>query len=235
MVDINKYVRVQKERIAFELRASRLIFNGSKEEAKFWLALAKKIAAEEAKLEKQIEEYAKSHPLWDQFASRIKGIGPLLFGKIVARLDPVGIHNFAYPSALWRWCGLAVVDGIAQNRLTGQKAIDWKFDRNLRRFLYQMTDCFVKQGGYYREHYDRFKKNSEQKHTDWTPGHHHNHAMRLTAKLFLAHLWEEARKLHGLPVHQPYPLAKLGHTKYYGPKAEKTPKRKREEKRGVNK
>lgn len=226
MIDMSKYVRMQRERIALGLRAQRLAENGAQEEAQFWLSLAGKIAEEEEKLGKQIEEYGKTHPLWEVFASRIRGVGPLLFGKMVARLDPIGIHNFAYPSALWRWCGLAVVEGTAQNRLTGDKAQQWKFDRELRRFLYQLTDCFVKQGGYYREHYDRFRAQAEQKHPDWTPGHIHNHAMRLTGKLFLAHLWEEARKLHGLPVHQPYAIAKLGHVQYYGSMVEKEPKRK---------
>ena len=227
MININHYIRVQKERIAYELRAAKLAENGApKDEVEFWLSIASKLSDEEDRLEKEIKRYAEQHPLYQAFVSRVKGIGPQLFGKIILRLDHIGIHNFKYPSSLWRWCGLAVKDGIAQNRLTGKDAQEWKFDRDIRRFLYQLGECFVKVGGYYREHYDRFKAQSLLKHPDWNPGHHHNHAMRLTVKLFLAHLWEEARKLHGLPVHQPFAIDKLGHTTYYSPKLEK-PERKR--------
>lgn len=234
---VKEFVRVQKERLAIDLRVMRLEKNNApREYVEFWRDITQRLAEREEELAKDIKAYAKDHPLWWNFASHVKGIGELLFGKIVMALDEsVGIHNFRYPSALWRWCGLAVVElpdksKIAQTRVTGELAKEWKFDRDIRRFLYQLAECFVRNGGVYREHYERFRENSEKAHPDWNPGHHHNHAMRLVAKLFLAHLWEEARKLYGLPVHQPYAMEKLGHKTYYAPVWEKT-KRSRKERR----
>jgi hypothetical protein len=42
-------------------------------------------------------------------------------------------------------------------------------------------------------------------------GHIHMRSKRYATKLFLAHYWETGRKLKGLPVPAPYPIAFLGH------------------------
>ena len=47
--------------------------------------------------------------------------------------------------------------------------------------------------------------------------HRNNAAIRWTAKLFLSHLWEEWRKLEGLPTPLPYSIAILGHSGYISP------------------
>lgn len=46
----------------------------------------------------------------------------------------------------------------------------------------------------------------------WTEGRKHMAALRLTAKLFMSHLWEVWRRAEGLPVPEPYVFAMLGHT-----------------------
>ncbi len=46
-------------------------------------------------------------------------------------------------------------------------------------------------------------------------------ALRRVIKLFLSHLWEEWRKVEGLPVTKPYPIAILGHKDYIEPVRDK--------------
>lgn len=47
--------------------------------------------------------------------------------------------------------------------------------------------------------------------------HVHARAKRYAVKLFLAHFWETGRKLAGLPVPLPYPIAQLGHAHLIAP------------------
>lgn len=44
----------------------------------------------------------------------------------------------------------------------------------------------------------------------WPPGRIHSASMRYMIKMFLADLWVKWREMEGLPVTQPYPVAKLG-------------------------
>lgn len=53
----------------------------------------------------------------------------------------------------------------------------------------------------------------------WTPGRIKNAASRYMVKMFLADFWVRWRKLEGLPVTEPYAVAKLGHSPHGYPKA----------------
>jgi hypothetical protein len=48
------------------------------------------------------------HPAWP-WMSRVKGIGPTLAARLLARLD---VHKAPSPSSFWSYCGLATVPGI---------------------------------------------------------------------------------------------------------------------------
>jgi hypothetical protein len=48
------------------------------------------------------------HPAWP-WLSAVKGVGPTLAAKLLARLD---VRRAATPSAFWAYCGLATVKGI---------------------------------------------------------------------------------------------------------------------------
>jgi len=217
------FYRVQKLRIGLGLRIERLK-KANDDTWQFWKNLYNVLEQEEQALSEQIEEYGKDHELW-HWASGIYGIGPLLFGQLMIELDKTGVQNFEHISSLWRYCGLAVVDGKAQSRVNGQAALAWKFNRYVRRTLYNLAECFVRGGREYRAIYDDARRKSESRHPDWNDGHHHNHAMRVVAKIFLAHLWVRARELHGLPVSLPYPQVILGHGDYIPPVEREKPQR----------
>ena len=86
------------------------------------------------------------------------------------------------------------------------------FNPWLKTKLYVLAGCLIKQGGTYKDIYDGYKHRLENR-PDWadkTKGHRHNAAMRYMIKMFLADLWAFWRNLEGLPVSEPYAVAKLG-------------------------
>jgi hypothetical protein len=86
----------------------------------------------------------------------------------------------------------------------------WKIARS---FEYQKPDK-----SFYRRMYDTYK--AEEKRKGISDGHARNRALRKTAKLFLAHLWETWRRMEGLPVSEPYMKKLLGH-EYIPPQTDK--------------
>lgn len=69
----------------------------------------------------------------------------------------------------------------------------------------------------YRKYYDQRKKLEEQRNKKrpeaekLTKLHIHRRANRIVAKFFLLHLYLFWRELEGLPVSEPYVIAKLHH------------------------
>jgi len=66
---------------------------------------------------------------------------------------------------------------------------------------------------YYRYLYDRVKAYYATQFPDATKGHIRNKTLLWVASMFTSHLWEVWRRLEGLEVTEPYPVAKLNHTK----------------------
>jgi hypothetical protein len=62
----------------------------------------------EQEAERNLKELLSTHPVWP-WLKHIKGVGPVLAGRLLARLDPVRAQT---PSAFWAYCGLATVPGI---------------------------------------------------------------------------------------------------------------------------
>lgn len=110
------------------------------------------------------------------------------------------------------------------------------YNPQAKMLAYKIGMQFVKQGSLYRKLYDHFKaeyalredlraeteakkgrkvksKNGETAESKGT-AHIHAMAQRKMVKVFLSHLWEEWRKLEGLPVTKPYAIAILNHSKY---------------------
>jgi len=86
------------------------------------------------------------------------------------------------------------------------KALGWKIARS---FEFQKTSK-----SYYRYLYDRIKAyySSRPDLKKATKARIRNMALLWVASMFYNHYWEVYRRLEGLPVTEPYPIAKLGHT-----------------------
>jgi hypothetical protein len=158
-------------------------------------------------------------PVWDWVTS-IRGLGQGgLAAQLLAQIDD--ISKAPTVSALWRYCGQAVIDGKAERNRPGEKS---HFNRRLKSIVWLIGEQFVRQQThpyvdiYYeekerqREMYpEKIKVDGKWKYND---GHIHNRAKRKMVKIFLQHLWVTWRELEGLPVSDPYVIGVLGHAKY---------------------
>ncbi|MBA2245574.1 MAG: transposase [Gemmatimonadetes bacterium] len=62
----------------------------------------------EQEMAQAMRQALQDHPAWP-WLEQVKGIGPTLAGKLVARLDATRADT---PSAFWAYCGLATVPGV---------------------------------------------------------------------------------------------------------------------------
>ncbi len=136
----------------------------------------------------------------------VKGLGPQLSAQLVSLID-ITIPDTV--SALWKYCGYGVTDGQADRRRKGEKI---SFNPKAKVVCYKISSSFIKTGSPYRREYDRIKLFYEANRDEWTKIHIHNASLRKMVKLFLSHFYQRWRELEGLPVRDPYPIEKLGHT-----------------------
>lgn len=80
----------------------------------------KELDASEKKLLKQVMEVLKVMPIYTDFLSQVKGVGPAIAGGLLAFTQDV--NRFPTQSHLMAYFGLHVVDGEAPRKRTGQKA-----------------------------------------------------------------------------------------------------------------
>jgi len=174
----------------------------------------------------RIKEAIKDEPIYKHFLSKIKGIGPILSGAVIAYFDP---HKADHPSSFWRYAGLHVVDGRAPRRTRGAK-IDW--NPKVKTLCWKIGMSFIKfKTPFYSDLYYDYREaenvklnfplsNPTQcklynecpaKRNPPCKMHIHLRALRKTVKRFLVDLWLMWRKLEGLPLSKPYPIGILGH------------------------
>lgn len=100
---------------------------------------AKEVFAREAdKIKGQMLRELRKIPVFQLFLSRVFGVGPVIAAYLVAEID---IRRSIKPSALRRFCGLAVIDGRLERRQKGEKA---KFSTEMRTRLYQAFTAMAK-------------------------------------------------------------------------------------------
>lgn len=158
----------------------------------------------EAQLSSDIKDIVQDHPIYSELVS-VKGVGPQLAAKLLALID---IERADTISALWRFAGLAVIDGEREKRVKGEKA---HYSTRLKTAMYQVASSFLIHDSPYREVYDRARRDYESR-DGWTKLHQHYAALRKMEKMFLSHLWLRWRSLEGLPITEPYAQAVVGHT-----------------------
>lgn len=143
----------------------------------------------------------------------VKGVGPRLGGMLIGHID---IARAPTVSALWRYAGLAVMNGQAEHREKGQKL---HYNHVLKKTCFLIARSFLMaESSPYVEEYQKAKTEYMASRPDWTPKHRDLAARRKMVKLFLSHLWVTWREAEGLPVRLPYAHEKLGHTTLIPPK-----------------
>ena len=78
------------------------------------------------------------------------------------------------------------------------------YDREAKKLCYLIGISFVRQGASYKRYYTEQRSRLDVVKPDWIPRRRHLTALRMTEKLFLAHLWLVWREQLGLPVTAPY-------------------------------
>ena len=177
---------------------------------------------------KRLAHILKDYPIYTGFLQGVKGVGPAMAGVIISEID---ITKAEYPSSLHKYAGLDVAsDGQGRSRRAEHledseyKAKDGTiktkkgitFNPFLKTKLVGVLGAsFLKQSPdkcKYRQVYDDYKHRLEHMdaHKEKSKGHRHNMAIRYMIKMFLIDLYNEWRKLEGLPVAPTYTEAKLG-------------------------
>lgn len=85
--------------------------------------------------------------------------------------------------------------GTAARRRKGQRA-NWSTEAKTRAYLCAVS-CMKNRNSPYRAIYDARRAHTAVTHTDWTDGHSHNDALRITSKAILKDLWRAAAAIHG--------------------------------------
>lgn len=164
----------------------------------------------EKELDDDIKQEVARYPIYD-YVTAIKGIGPTLSAKLIAMID---ISKDPHVSSLWRYAGLAVINGERERPVKGEKL---HYNKRVKTTCYLVAESFLRSSSPYRAEYDKARAHYAVTRPDWTDGHCHNASMRKMAKLFLQHLWITWRQLENLPISKPYVHEKLGHTHYLPP------------------
>ena len=91
---------------------------------------------------------------------------------------------------------------VAQPRPTpGARAA---YDRDAKQLCYQLGMSLTKHGGAYARLYQEQRRRLDETRATWPERRRHLTALRMTEKMFLAHLWLVWREALGLPVTRPY-------------------------------
>jgi len=174
-----------------------------------------KLRATEDDVNKTLKKWVEQFPIYTEHLIKVRGIGHIISAGLVAWLYP--IKKFNHVSKLWRYCGLAVIDGKAERRKKGEKL---HYSPKLKSFCWNIGASFIRQNAEksgYRKLYDEFKEQYQRKTAKrkYDKGsrkmHVHLMALRKMVKIFLSHFWEVSRKMEKLPVTEPYPMEHMGH------------------------
>lgn len=123
-----------------------------------------------------------------EFVGDTLGLGDAV-AIFVGLLPP--LDGFANPAKVWAYCGLCPGKGP-------KKGEDHRYSRKLKSHaIKRLADPCMKQAASpYRTVYDERRERTAITHPEWTDGHSHNDALRITAKAILLDIWRASR---GLP------------------------------------
>lgn len=116
------------------------------------------------------------------------GRGPLDTQPPIAEVDPSSDPGLVARDAR------RPAAGVAARRKRGECA-NWSTTAKSRAYLVAVA-CMKQRRSAYRKAYDDRRAHTAVTHPEWTDGHSHNDALRITSKAILRDLWIESRRLH---------------------------------------
>lgn len=146
--------------------------------------------------EKTLAKLGKQLPI-AHMADKIRGVNHGTLATIVGECGDLSAYKSV--SAVWKRCGLAVINGGRQRRVTGDAALEHGYAPERRSVFWNISSALLKaQGkdenaGPYRKIYDE-RKAYERPRVE-SDGHAHNRAQRHMLKELIKDLSVEWRKL----------------------------------------
>ena len=138
---------IEKLRVASQVRQSHLALQNRIDPETD--ELLNRIQGLEEYVDDRIADLIRTHPAYSWF-SRVKGIGRENIGKVVGSIrikpDPE-FPDKPYAdtiSALWAYCGYAVVDGHAPKRIKGEGKLS--YNSQLRSMCHRLGDSLLRAG-----------------------------------------------------------------------------------------
>ena len=231
---VDAYYMMQEDRIRSAHQVRSL---GESQEPNSVLAwLFQQSETLENQIRRALDKYSASNDL-GEWARSVVGIGPVIAAGLLAHID---IEKAPTVGHIWRFAGLDPTSkwekGQKRPHNGRLKTLCWKIGESFVKLkgneddvygnIYEQRKAYEiarNDAGMYAEQAAAVLK-SRPGHAQKAvyaegklpPGHIHARAKRYAVKLFLAHYWEMGRKLAGLPVVLPYPIAHLGHAHKIG-------------------
>jgi len=190
--------------------------------------LAKLSNKMEQEYKKMMLYYINNEPIWTEFLQHVIGVSTVLTANLLSAFGYC--ERYSHVSALWKHCGLHVVDGVAP-RIRRGKQVD--FSPELRSLVWKVGDCLIKaKNPVYKALYDRKKQEELQKEypkgylyekygkpykpedTKLTKMHAHNRAKRVMEKIFMENYFCACKELTGQEVPEPYAITHMKHAEY---------------------
>jgi hypothetical protein len=194
---------------------------------------------EEGEAFKRLEKSLKEEPFYNEYLSKIRGIGPAMAGVIISELDP---YRAKYPSSFWKYAGLDVVPvfnkeapydliktegrGRREHHLVQQTYQDKDGKQQTKRgisynpwlkskLLAVLASSFLRAGNdqyvpIYQNYKMRQMNRPELQGNPAIKAISHKRAVRYMIKMFLQDLHIAWRAFENLEVSVPYAEAKLG-------------------------
>jgi len=157
------------------------------------LAARQPLEASRKAYEKKLIALAKDLPIAHMVDETV-GLGLPGLAAIIGECGDLSAYKSV--AAVWKRCGLAVISGGRQRRVTGEAALEHGYSPSRRSVIWTLTDSLfkaqsagMKDGaapGPYRALYDELKALELAK--DLTAGHAHNRALRRVSKKLLCDL-----------------------------------------------
>jgi hypothetical protein len=193
--------------------------------------LANEVARKEAKrLESAMTRQLKMIPVWQLYLQHVFGVGPVVAAYLVSEIDifdrpdETGQIRAKKPSALRKFCGMAVVDGRLERRAKGIKS---SYSSDLRTCLFNAFSSMWKNGrgkGRSSKYLDIWVNAKHRKLSMASEGrisngvrdvsangYAHSYGWHKAADVLLEDLYTVWRAIEGLDVWPSYYAAKLGY------------------------
>lgn len=229
---VDLYYTMQEHRIATAGQERSLVKSGEPHETIAFFS--GQMETLESQVKSVLDVYSAADPL-GQWARSVVGIGPVIAAGLLAHIEVEKAPSYGN---VWSFAGLNPTvkweKGQKRPWNASLKTLCWKIGESFVK-VSGRDDAFY--GRVYAEAKARYQEENERglyaaaaegalsakrigKDTEafkaysvgrLPPAHVHARAKRYAVKLFLSHYWEQGRRLAGLPVPEPYPIAHLGH------------------------